>query len=119
MDRSEKQFENYSRKRCSGYGNARIAIRPASDGGTFIMTGRDGEGLEISQDSDQVGLYMTKGSREVLKMSIEKNGPLIRLMDEQGFMIDLGQSYVGRVAAASAASIVMLGKDGEVMWSAP
>jgi hypothetical protein len=101
------------------HGNARIAIRPDSDGGTFIMTGRDGEGLEVSQDSDQVGLYMTKRSREVLKMSIEKNGPAIRLMDEQGFMTDLGQTDIGRLPTTSAASIVMVGKDGGVIWSAP
>jgi hypothetical protein len=109
-------------------GNARVAIRPESDGGTLIINGPDGGGVELSRDSDEVGLYMTHGKGDSLSVSIKKNkdfgdvlqnGPAIQLFDEQGFRTTLGQGDVFGKRPPSVASLVMLTKDDHVIWSAP
>jgi hypothetical protein len=107
-------------------GNPTIALRPSSDGGTLILSGKDAGGLELSRDSKQAGLYVTTGHDwESLTVAIKKdgeflqNGPAIELTDEKGFKAKLGQAVSAGKATTSAASLLMYGKDGKVIWSAP
>jgi hypothetical protein len=109
-------------------GNARVAIRPESDGGTFTVDGRDGGGVQLSRDSEEVGLYMTHGKGDSLSVSIKKdknpdevllqNGPAIQLFDEQGYQTYLGQAGIPGKSTPHVSSLVMR-KEGHDIWSAP
>ena len=97
-------------------GNARVAIRPESDGGTLTIDGRDGGGVQLSRDSEEVGLYMTHGKGDSLSVSIKKdknpdevllqNGPAIQLFDEQGYQTYLGQAGIPGKSTPHVSSLV-------------
>ena len=98
-------------------GNARLAIRPEIDGGTLIINGSDGGGVELSRNSDEVGLYMTHGVGDSLSVSIKKdknpsevllqNGPAIQLFDEEGFQTYLGQAGIPGKPTPHVTSLTM------------
>jgi hypothetical protein len=106
-------------------GNARIALRPDTDGGTLIINGHGGYGVELARDSARVGLYMNHGQGDSLAVSIEKNGdllqngPAIELSDKQGSRTIIGQAALPGKATTPVSSLLMLGKDDRVIWSAP
>jgi hypothetical protein len=107
-------------------GNARIELRPSPDGGTLTLGDQHAVGLEVSSDANQAGIYIaTGGTKDILSLSIKKNGellqngPAIQLSDESGFSMSLGQAVVPGKPTTSVASLRMYGKDGKVIWSAP
>jgi hypothetical protein len=58
------------------------------------------------------------------QLSISDNGPLLKLADSAGFSsavgtVDLVTTRTGEQHKTSAASLVLFGKDGKVLWSAP
>lgn len=119
-------------------GNARIAIRADSDGGTLILgRNEDGWGLELSSTSTGAGMHIAKewkqGSAgwvpprdgDFLSVSIQKSGnvieggPAIELSDGAGFRTRIGRAAILGKPATSAASLRLEGPGGKLFWSAP
>jgi hypothetical protein len=70
------------------------------------------ESLSLAKAKDEHGLF-----------GISDNGPFLLLADKHGFESRLGavetEGQSGETRRRSAASLVMFGKDGKVIWSAP
>jgi hypothetical protein len=65
-----------------------------------------------------------RGASEHASLNLDAPGPSLDLSDKQGFMAtigstDLGTPRAGEIHKTSAASIVLLDKGGNVLWSAP
>jgi hypothetical protein len=78
-------------------GHSKIAIRPEADGGSLVITGPNGAGIELSSDSSGASLDIAGDERSVA---------------------------VGLKTAAAAANlptpaIMVLGKSGNLIWSTP
>ena len=66
---------------------------------------------------------MTKDTTVAIKATSEE-GPSLRMMDREGFQATLGVSSLettktGKGSKTSAASVILSGKQGNVLWSAP
>ncbi len=68
---------------------------------------------------------MATSSRSVsLALTVNANEPNLTLSDPEGFQTTVGSTNLvtprtGETHKTSAASLVLFGKDGKVLWSAP
>jgi hypothetical protein len=80
-------------------------------------------GLGIHEGVPALDLW-NKDLTEHASLNMDAPGPSLDLSDKQGFMATIGStdletSRTGETHKTSAASIVLLGKSGNVLWSAP
>jgi hypothetical protein len=71
-----------------------------------------------------IAFYGPNGTARMTVGIIPTGEPHINLADSRGFRVDLGTTNLvkpatGATEETSAASLVMFGKDGKVLWSAP
>jgi hypothetical protein len=106
----------------AGLGHAWLALGEGAVDARYTLAGkaRD-EWATISEG----GLFLA--GQETARIVISASGtpgPSIEVVDSQGYAADLGVNrlefpMVGKTRKASAASLVLLGKDRTVLWSAP
>ncbi len=108
----------------SGTAQATLAARPT---GSFLRL-KDPAGKEISTlwvDSSAGGSsFNMSGSAGSLSVNLgeEAGGPSLEITDNEGFSTVLGRREMvgtGRKERKPAASLLLLGKDRKVLWSAP
>lgn len=93
-------------------------------GGDLLLQTADGkQNVHLEADSDGASLFL-QGQHEHFLASIGKDGTGLQIVDPQGFETHLGVTEMktvrtGESHTTSAASLVMFGKDGSVIWSAP
>jgi hypothetical protein len=96
------------------------------EGGLFMF---DGKGDHIIGMGSPLGAQPAlrmwgSNHREIWLSAQDESGPSIGMSDDAGFETDLGSAELvspktGEKHRTSAASLVLLGKDGKVLWSAP
>ena len=67
---------------------------------------------------------MTSTGKSRVSLGLTSMGPFIVANDSEGFSAELGSTSLvttrtGEQHKSSAASLVLFGKDGKVLWSAP
>jgi hypothetical protein len=99
-----------------------LSMTPNSAG---ILISGSGQNINIEADSDGANLALYgKNDPEHFLVSLGKDGTGMELVDQQGFQTHMGitETEVARTGESlkrSAASLMMLAKDGQVIWSAP
>ncbi len=105
-----------------GRGHASIRLGEGAATAKFVLAGSDQEEWAAISDG---GVFLAgKGTRRIVLSASGPDSPGIEVADSQGYATQIG--VAGRVYPAtgerqksSAASIVLLGKDQAVLWSAP
>jgi len=90
----------------------------------FDKGGREQANLSVSKGKARSHLSHMDGDAAITLNVDEPDGPSLVVADDAGFSATLGKSEVvttktGRSEKTSAASLVLFGKDGKVLWSAP
>lgn len=109
-------------------GTRRVELTDDSSGPKFNLTDSDGKaGFALWVAPFGAGpdfsMYDSGGKLRV-DLVAPPGGPSLKLEDEGGFSAILGSTDLliprtGRKEATSAASLLLFGKDGKVLWSAP
>jgi hypothetical protein len=109
-------------------GKRRAAITAPPTGPTFNLTDSDGKAgftLWVAPfgAGPDLSMYDSAGKLRV-DLVAPPGGPSLKLSDQDGFSTILGSTDLliprtGRKESTSAASLVLFGKDGKVLWSAP
>lgn len=109
-------------------GKSRAAITAPPTGPTFNLTDSDSKaGFNLWVTALGAGpdfsMYDSGGKLRV-DLVAPPGGPSMKLEDENGFSTIIGSTDLlaprtGRKESTSAASLVLFGKDGKVLWSAP
>ncbi len=89
----------------------------------FSPGGKSGVQLEAAQTGPGLLLSGPDGKPGV-KLYMSGDGPSLRMQDAEGFgtvvgTVDLVTEKTGEQHKRSAGSVVILGKDGKMIWSAP
>ena len=81
--------------------------------------------ISTSADGGKLSIFGGQGEKTAMaSIFLGKNGPDLKLIDTQGFETHLGvtetkNANTGEARKTSVASLVMFGRDGKVIWSAP
>jgi|HubBroStandDraft_1064217.scaffolds.fasta_scaffold486743_1 hypothetical protein len=109
-------------------GNSRGTWSVTPDGGSFLrmydQSNHERLSLYSSDDGATVNLIGVESSEQRVPLSAGTHDSTLRLSDSRGFSTWLGNAYLqsekkGTQKNTSAASLVLFGKEGEVLWSAP
>jgi hypothetical protein len=92
-----------------------------------VVFGKDGAeqaGLGVVKEKTRLHLSHMGGPGGITLDVDDPDGPSVVVTDNEGFNATLGKSELmttktGRSEKTSAASLVLFGKDGKVLWSAP
>ena len=98
-----------------------------------VLTAQDGADLTLSTPEEQVGKFVTTQPRAAYPVSkgagsatlgVDQDGPYLNLQDKRSFQTTVGSIALtdptsGRNLNTSAASTLMFGQDGKVIWRAP
>jgi hypothetical protein len=101
-----------------------IALSMAGNNLSMLMSG-NGQEVGFLTDPDGASLTLnTKNDKEHVLLSIGGSGPAMELVDARGFETHVGSTETktlrnGEKHQTSAASLIMFGQDGKVIWSAP
>jgi len=105
----------------SGVGHASLALGEGAVNENLVLAGTGPDEWAIISDG---GFFSRgRGAASVLLTASGPASPYIDVNDSQGYSTDIGvtETYrsTGESQKSSAASIVLLGKDKRVLWSAP
>jgi hypothetical protein len=105
-----------------GRGHATLALGEGAVSARYVLAGTDGnDGAAISDG----GVLLTgKGTNRVVISASGTDSPGIEVADSEGYAVEVGVSRrvvptTGETQKSSAASLVIMGKDQSVLWSAP
>jgi hypothetical protein len=117
-----KQMSLSSLTDTAGHGHASLALGEGAVGARYTLGGSNGdEWVKISDG----GLFLAgKDTTRIVLSASGFEGPSIEVVDSQGYSAELGVSSrdfpsTGERQKSSAASLVLIGKDRAVLWSAP
>lgn len=104
-----------------GVGHASLALGEGAVNEHLVLAGTGPDDWVTISDG---GLFLRgKGAANVLLTASGPDSPYIEVNDSQGYSTDIGvtETYrrTGESLKSSAASLVLLGKDKRVLWSAP
>jgi hypothetical protein len=105
-----------------GYGQ--VELSTTRNGGDLLMqTADEKRVVHLETDSDGASLFLQTQNEHFLA-SVGRTGTGLEIADQHGFETHLGVTEMktvrtGESRTTSAASLVMFGKDGSVIWSAP
>jgi len=104
-----------------GRRHASLALGERAVDAPYVLAGTDQEdGATISDG----GLFLSgKGTTRIVLSASGPNSPSIEVADSRGFASEIGvtstESPTGIAQKSSAASLVLIGKDQSVLWTAP
>jgi hypothetical protein len=105
-----------------GRGHASLKLGEGAATGRFILAGSSKEDWTTISDG---GVFLAgKGTTRVVLSASGPDSPGIEVADSEGYSTQVGvtrRTYptTGETQKSSAASLVLLGKDQAVLWSAP
>lgn len=107
-------------------GKERAMINLAGGDPSFVLFDANGRRRAVLTAFDgSPYLWMTDDKeKQRFSLGIEAKGPNLTLSDDEGFQTEIGNADLvtpetGESHKTSAASVVMIGKDGKVIWRAP
>jgi hypothetical protein len=105
-----------------GLGHASLALGEGAVAARYVLVGTDsGDGAAISDG----GVFLTgKGTNRIVLTASGVDSPGIEVADTDGYAVQIGVSRrvvpaTGETQKSSAASLVLMGKDQDILWSAP
>jgi hypothetical protein len=107
----------------TGHGHASLGLGEGGANARYILAGTDPEG-DLATISDGGVLLGAKDKTHVLLSASGPDSPSLEISDSRGYLTVLGVSEfqdpgTGRTQRTSAASLVLIDKDGNVIWSDP
>jgi len=117
-----KQMLLTGRNDTQGRGHGSLALGEGAIGRRYELAGLDKEDWATISDG---GVFLAgKGDTRIVISASGPTSPSIEVADSQGFASEIGvnssiEPTTGKKLKSSAASLVLVGKDQSVLWTAP
>jgi hypothetical protein len=104
-----------------GRRHASLALGEGAVDARYVLAGTDKDDWATISDG---GVFLAgKGTDRIVLSASGPTSPSIEVADSQGFASEIGvtstESPTGKTQKSSAASLVLIGKDQSVLWTAP